>query len=57
MPPISRRAKQLKKAREARAQKLKAKKNDKRIKINEIVDKTDEFMLDNTLELATRRSR
>ena len=43
MPPISRQAKQLKKAREALAQKLKAKKNDKRMKINEIVDKTDEF--------------
>jgi len=44
----------LKKACEAQTQKLKAKKNDKGRKINEIVNKTDEFMLDNTLELITK---
>ena len=55
MPQISKRAKQLKKAREIRAQKLlEAKKNDKRRKIDEIVDKMDEFMLDNTLKLLTK---
>ena len=53
--PISKRAKQLKKAREIRAQKLlEAKKNDKRRKVDEIVDKMDEFMLDNTLKLLTK---
>ncbi len=44
----------MKKACEAQTQKLKAKKNDKGRKINEIVNKTDEFMLDNTLELITK---
>ena len=52
MPPISRQARNLKKAREIRIQKLEeAKKNEKKRKINEIIDEMNESELDNILEL------
>ncbi len=54
MPPISRRARHLKKAREIQAQRLLAKKNDKKRKINEIVNEMDMPKLDNTLDLITK---
>jgi hypothetical protein len=41
---ISKRAKQLKKAREVQTRKLEAKKDDKKRKINEIIDKMDPNM-------------
>lgn len=53
MGRISRRAQQLKKAREIRAQKLAAKKNDPRQKINKIISEMDEPKLKNALELMT----
>ena len=53
MPPISKRARHLKKAREIQAQKLEMKKNDKRRKINKIINEMDESKLDHALELVT----
>ncbi|PKY50740.1 hypothetical protein RhiirA4_467366 [Rhizophagus irregularis] len=53
MGRISRRAQQLKKAREIQAQKLAAKKNDARHKINKIISEMDEPKLKNALELIT----
>ncbi|CAB5180652.1 hypothetical protein RhiirA5_381120 [Rhizophagus irregularis] len=49
----SKQARHLKKAREIEAQKLKAKKDDKKRKVNEIIDEMDESKLDNTLNLIT----
>lgn len=53
MGRISRRAQQLKKAREIQALKLAAKKNDARHKINKIISEMDEPKLKNALELIT----
>ncbi|RGB29037.1 hypothetical protein C1646_672751 [Rhizophagus diaphanus] len=53
MGRISRRAQHLKKAREIQAQKLAAKKNDARQKINKIISDMDEPKLKNALELIT----
>ncbi|CAG8637893.1 uncharacterized protein OCT59_004091 [Rhizophagus irregularis] len=49
----SKQARHLKKAREIEAQKLNAKKDDKKRKVNEIIDEMDESKLDNTLNLIT----
>lgn len=54
MSPISRRTLHLKKAREIKAQKLLAKKNDKKRKINEVINEMDQPKLDNTLDLITK---
>ncbi|RIA95973.1 hypothetical protein C1645_815954 [Glomus cerebriforme] len=54
MPHILKQAYHLKRAREIQAQKSKKKKNNKRRKINEVINKIDESKLDNTLELITK---
>ncbi|CAB5153632.1 hypothetical protein RhiirA5_408885 [Rhizophagus irregularis] len=50
----SKQARHLKKAREIEAQKLNMKRNDKKRKIDEIINKMDEQKLDNTLDLITK---
>ncbi|GBC05120.1 hypothetical protein RclHR1_06040011 [Rhizophagus clarus] len=54
MPKISKQAQHLKKAREIEAQKLVAKRNDIRRKIDKILNDMDEPKLENTLELLTK---
>src|ERR1044072_808397 len=54
MGRISCRARHLKKAREIKAQKLEANRNDAKQKINEIISKMDAPKLNNALELITK---